>query len=31
VAESPLYAFEQADIRDRAALDRIFATHAPTR
>lgn len=23
------YAFEQADIRDRAALDRIFATHAP--
>ncbi|MDR9395691.1 MAG: dTDP-glucose 4,6-dehydratase [Roseovarius sp.] len=29
VAESPLYAFEQADIRDRAALDRIFADHAP--
>jgi len=29
VAESPLYAFEQADIRDRAALDRIFATHRP--
>ena len=29
VAESPLYAFEQADIRDRAALDRIFAAHAP--
>ena len=30
VAGSPnLYAFEQADIRDRAALDRIFATHAP--
>lgn len=29
VADSPLYAFEQADIRDRAALDRIFATHAP--
>ena len=27
VAESPLYAFEQADIRDRAALDRIFAAH----
>ncbi|MDX5350753.1 MAG: dTDP-glucose 4,6-dehydratase, partial [Paracoccaceae bacterium] len=24
-----LYSFEQADIRDRAALDRIFATHAP--
>lgn len=30
VAASPLYAFEQADIRDRAALDRIFATHRPT-
>ncbi len=29
VAGSPLYAFEQADIRDRAALDRIFAEHAP--
>ncbi|MDP3959457.1 MAG: dTDP-glucose 4,6-dehydratase [Pseudorhodobacter sp.] len=29
VAASPLYAFEQADIRDRAALDRIFASHAP--
>ncbi|MCT4373563.1 dTDP-glucose 4,6-dehydratase [Yangia mangrovi] len=29
VAESPLYAFEQADIRDRAALDRIFAAHKP--
>ena len=29
VADSPLYAFEQADIRDRAALDRIFAAHAP--
>ena len=29
VAQSPLYAFEQADIRDRAALDRIFATHRP--
>ncbi|MEO1554807.1 MAG: dTDP-glucose 4,6-dehydratase [Pseudomonadota bacterium] len=29
VADSPLYAFEQADIRDRAALDRVFATHAP--
>ena len=28
-SQSPLYAFEQADIRDRAALDRIFATHAP--
>jgi dTDP-glucose 4,6-dehydratase len=30
VAASPLYAFEQADIRDRAALDRIFAAHRPT-
>ena len=29
VANSPGYAFEQADIRDRPALDRIFATHAP--
>jgi dTDP-glucose 4,6-dehydratase len=29
VAESPLYTFEHADIRDRAALDRIFASHAP--
>ncbi|MAM55927.1 MAG: dTDP-glucose 4,6-dehydratase [Salinicola sp.] len=29
VAESPLYAFEQADIRDRDALERIFAKHAP--
>ncbi|MGR3630920.1 MAG: dTDP-glucose 4,6-dehydratase [Limimaricola soesokkakensis] len=29
VADSLLYAFEHADIRDRAALDRIFATHAP--
>jgi len=29
VAASPLYAFEHADIRDRAALDRIFATHRP--
>ena len=29
VADSPLYAFEQADIRDRAALDRIFAAHKP--
>lgn len=29
VADSPLYAFEQADIRDRAALDRIFAAHQP--
>ena len=29
VADSPLYAFEQADIRDRAALDRILAAHQP--
>jgi len=29
VAGSPLYAFEQADIRDRAALDRVFARHRP--
>ena len=29
VAGSPLYAFEKADIRDRAALDRILASHAP--
>lgn len=29
VAGSPLYAFEQADIRDRAALDRVFAQHSP--
>jgi len=28
-ATSPLYAFEQADIRDRAALDRVFASHQP--
>ena len=29
VADSPLYAFEQADIRDRVALDRVFETHEP--
>ncbi|MDV4144223.1 dTDP-glucose 4,6-dehydratase [Shimia sp. FJ5] len=29
VADSPLYVFEKADIRDRAALDRIFAAHRP--
>ncbi|MGB3409043.1 MAG: dTDP-glucose 4,6-dehydratase [Jannaschia sp.] len=29
VANMPGYAFEQADICDRAALDRIFADHAP--
>ena len=28
-AASNRYAFEQADIRDRAALDRILATHRP--
>jgi len=29
VADSPLYSFEQADIRDPDALARIFAAHAP--
>ena len=29
VAGSPLYSFVQADIRDRAALDAIFAQHKP--
>ncbi|QRZ12372.1 dTDP-glucose 4,6-dehydratase [Paracoccus methylovorus] len=29
VSGSPLYAFEQADIRDRAALDRVLAGHQP--
>jgi dTDP-glucose 4,6-dehydratase len=29
VADDPLYSFEHADIRDRAALDRILADHAP--
>lgn len=28
-AKSPNYAFEQVDIRDRAALDRVFAAHKP--
>lgn len=28
-AQSPLYAFEKADIRDRAALDRVLDTHKP--
>ncbi|MDB6452776.1 dTDP-glucose 4,6-dehydratase [Falsirhodobacter sp. 20TX0035] len=28
-AESPNYVFEKADIRDRAALDHIFAQHKP--
>lgn len=29
VANSPLYTFERADVRDRAALDCIFAQHQP--
>ena len=29
VANSPSYTFEHADIRDRAALDRVFTTHQP--
>ncbi len=29
VADSPLYAFEHVNIRDRAALDRVFAAHKP--
>lgn len=29
VADSPNYSFEQADIRDRAALDRVLAKHQP--
>ncbi|MEM9128143.1 MAG: dTDP-glucose 4,6-dehydratase [Pseudomonadota bacterium] len=29
VSEAPGYAFVQADIRDRAALDAVFAEHAP--
>lgn len=29
VANSPLYSFEKADIRDRAALDLIFNKHSP--
>ena len=29
VADSPLYAFERADIRDAEALRRIFRDHAP--
>lgn len=31
VADSPLYTFVKADIRDRAALDQVFAEHAPDR
>ncbi len=30
VADSPLYSFVQADVRDRAALDAVFEEHAPT-
>ena len=29
VADNANYTFEQVDIRDRAALDRVFATHKP--
>lgn len=29
VADSPLYTFEQVDIRDRTALDAVFARHRP--
>lgn len=29
VADSPAYAFEHADIRDRAAIGRLFARHRP--
>lgn len=29
VADSPAYAFEQVDIRNRAELDRVFAAHSP--
>ncbi len=29
VADTPGYAFEQVDLRDRAGLDRVFAAHRP--
>ena len=29
VVDSPLYSFEHVDIRDRTALDRVFAAHKP--
>ena len=29
IADSPLYTFEHVDIRDRAALDRVFTDHKP--
>ncbi|PIE06999.1 MAG: dTDP-glucose 4,6-dehydratase [Rhodobacterales bacterium] len=31
VADNPAYAFEHVDLRDRAALDRVFADHKPDR
>ena len=30
IVDDPLYAFERADIRDRAAMDAIFARYQPT-
>lgn len=30
VADDPLYTFVQADLRDRAAVDKVFAEHEPT-
>ena len=30
VAGNPLYSFEHVDIRDRIALDAVFAKHTPT-
>ena len=29
IADSPAYAFERADIRDRATIDRLFSRHRP--
>ena len=29
VSDSPMYAFEQADIRDRSAIDAVLETHKP--
>ena len=31
VADDPLYSFVKADLRDRGALDKVFAEYAPTR
>jgi dTDP-glucose 4,6-dehydratase len=31
VADDPLYSFVKVDLRDRGALDKVFAEHAPTR